>query len=103
MVVRKLFRIAFVFALFLKAHCVASHRIWISHSHHTFFAFSHFFTLLVVTFTVKAPKSCEKCEKMSEMCKKKCGKAKNAKNCECDVKMESKFASHYSEGNFLHF
>ncbi len=82
-----------------------SHCIRISHSHcifHTFFAFSHFFDLFSPFFTVSTPKFSKKCEKMWENCEKVRKMRKSAK-CECDAKMESKFAPHYNRNFFSHF
>jgi hypothetical protein len=85
MVVQKLFRIAFAFHI-----CIALFALFFSHFH----TFSTFFGRY---FTVNAPKSCEKCEKNAQNTQKKSAKMqkmrKSAK-CECDAKMESKFASH---------
>jgi hypothetical protein len=87
MVVQKMFRIAF--ALFVKAHCIASHSFRIA----LFAAFLHFFHLFCQYFTVNAPKSCEKGKKYAQNMQKKsakCEKVRNANTC-------FKLANHFSQ------
>jgi hypothetical protein len=93
MVVRKLFRIAF--ALFLKAHRTAfalrSHFAFASHFSHIFriFALSSPFFVILQLIHQKDVKSAIKLRKI---CKKK--KVRKIAKCECNAKIESKFASH---------
>jgi hypothetical protein len=62
MVVRKLFRTALAFALFVKAHRIASHFFRIAFASY----FLHLFHLFGQYFMVNAPKSCEKCDKNAQ-------------------------------------
>ncbi len=102
MVVPKLFRIAFAFALFVKAHRIALHSFRIRIA---LFAFSHFFHLFGQYFMVNAPKSCEKGEKMRKICKKK--RCENAKKCKmqmrCEHGIKIRIASHYCNKKNSHF
>jgi hypothetical protein len=96
-IVQKVFRICI--HTFVRAHRIAplSHRIFRTF----FFAFLHFFDLFAASFTVNAPKTSKKCEKNVR-------KMRKSAKCECDAKMESKFASHRTTTEifffaFLHF
>jgi hypothetical protein len=51
----------------------------------------------------KVVKSAKKIRKMCKKKVEKCEKVRKIAKCECDAKMESKFASHYCEENFSHF
>jgi hypothetical protein len=108
MVVRKIFRIAFAFTLFVKAHRIASHYFRIAFAFciririALFALFSHFCTFstfLVNISRLMHQKVVKSARKMRKICKKvqkceKCEKARKSLKCECNSKMESKFASH---------
>jgi hypothetical protein len=118
MVVRKLFRIAFAFALFVKAHRIASHSFCIAFAFalfvkaHRIALFSHciriallaffshfrtFSTFLVNISRLMHQKFVKRARKMRKICKKKSAKMRKMRKsakCECDAKMGSKFASH---------
>ncbi len=115
MVVRKLFRIAFAFTLFLKAHCIASHRIRIAFAfciRIALFAYlSHLrtlFTFLVVILQlmhIKFVKSAKKCAKYTKKCEnaKKCEKLRKANAMRKCNQNSHRIALHYCGENFSHF
>ncbi len=100
MVVRKLFRIAFAFALLVKAHRIArfSHRIRISHSHRTF----RIFALFPPFWSIFHQKVVKSARKIRKICKKK-----SAKKCEmrmwCENGIKIRIASHYYNKIFFAF